>query len=276
MKPLRKRNRSISQNQRGWKLLSAAVMAQALLFAGCGAATPPAPAPVVPGPAPVIPPPAFDCLPITVGTPQINFNIAGGTIGQGKVQAGTIPQGNIGGGMTFGAVQILPAAIPPLPAATQLQGRRVIDGTSLSLNIATPAGGAALPNGGVPVGAYPLPYGPQMTGVTPGTSMVPMNFTGNGSILISPAVTQQLLQLYGGAGVQNPYMMGYPGYPGGFMPAPGIAPQPIAPGAAVTPGNVCVSGVAIDMSQTLYTNWLYLGTVYLYVNRSVHGLALDF
>lgn len=184
--------------------------------------------------------------------------------------------------MTFGATQVLPGALPPIPSAIQLQGRREMDGSSISLQVSPPAGGGAVPNGGYPPGMNPNPMGAPYMGMpgqpTLANSMIPINFTGNGSVMISPAVIQQLLQLYGGAPGANPYMIsGYPGYPGGFMPAPGIAPQPLPPGQApVAPGNVCVSGVAIDLNQTLYTNWLYLGSVYLYVNRSVHGLALDF
>jgi hypothetical protein len=215
-----------------------------------------------------VPPPAVGaggygaggCIPIN-STTQIPFTatnmyLGSGQYGDAHVMAGAIPYKQ-----AYGQVILGGAAAPTAPTGYgyggQFMGKRV-DGTTISLNVT--AGGAAVPPtySGYPSNGY-------------GTSG---NVTANGYIQVSPFIQQVLMQSaansggYGNTGFPMPsqYPNQYPNqYPAGY------------PGG-VAGGQACVSNIAIDLQHGTgsYANWLYLGSIYFFVNGTQHGLALDF
>lgn len=186
------------------------------------------------------------CIPITAQIPfrgtgiQFDFaNIVGGRI---PIVPGAYSQyaGQTKGQMAVGGA--------PVGGPYQRSG---VDGTiSMAINQSGQAGqpaGAFPPTNGYPTGTY-------------GAASV------TGFVQIS-SMTQN--------DIRNQVQMGnIPiGTGTNYNPStPGTFPQPGAPGTYA--GNICVSGIAVDLGH--HYNTIYGGHVYLYLNNTTHGYALYF
>ncbi len=240
------------------KLAAILTIATLAFMTGCGSSSQPAPPPPGAAPGPAQPGGAYgsgSCVPLNT-TSVIGFTANSmyfGTYGAAQVKAGIIPFQQPYGQVILTGPGFQPAPVNPGYGSAIYTGNRV-DGTTITLNVT--AGAPQIPG---------QPYG--QVG----------NVNATGFVQISPLVQQVLFQIAGGGTYATPgsyfsYPGQYPGYPPQYPQ--GYPPGTYPPGGS--PGQVCLSGLAIDMQHTLYSNQLYLGTLYFYLNGTPHGLALDF
>ena len=247
------------------------------LLTGCGS-SPAAPAP---------PPPAAPagvggivggCVPIntttTLGFNAMNMYMGSQQTGDMRVLGGIIPPGDslASGGTPYGTMTVTPGNIAPPPvnpgfggSLGTFQGQRV-DGTSISMTVTSSTPQAVPPPGGYP-GGYP-------GGIYPNAYPASGQVNATGYIQVSQFIQSLLIQTAIGSsyGFGNPILNNQPGqYPTG---TPYQANQ-----------QICVSNIALSLQRTLPStvpaNWLYLGTIYFYINGGQlqggqHGLALNF
>ncbi|MGK5082144.1 hypothetical protein WDW37_02480 [Bdellovibrionota bacterium FG-1] len=236
---------------------TALVVSSLALLTGCGKSPDnTAPPSAVPAPiAPALPAPlaaATGCVPLNATT-MIPFTITGMYFDQARVKAGAIPYQQ-----AFGTVLVGGAAPVAATPGSQFRGQRV-DGTSITMDLQST--GAAVPGAAPPIPGYS--YNPMGTGMGMGVG----NVNASGMIQLSTQIQQMLIQI--AAGSTGMPMTGFP-MPGQIPGYPQAYPQ------AAPTGQTCVSGLALDLQHTISSQWLYLGSIYFFVNGQQHGLALDF
>lgn len=189
--------------------------------------------------------PAANCIPFgsTISFTASAVYVGNAANGDQRVIAGDIPAGDalvVSG--SYGAVSLTGGtASSPGSQVVKLAGQRV-DGTILEVDVHAPAS--------------------VINGTNSGTA-APTRFDSSGTIQLSPFIQQMLIQK-----AKNPQS----GYGLGYGTAPEITLS------AESSQLACVSKIAISMQRTLssYSNTLYLGTVYFYLNGTQNRLSLDF
>lgn len=244
------------------KIAAVLVISSLALLTGCGKSADSGAAGVVPGLGAGNPYGVGGCVPISSST-QIPFTATNMYFGNSQMGDMRVMAGNIPYKQAFGQVMIggglAPVTTPygGYGGSGQFRGQRV-DGTTISLSLTSGGTTGAYPG-------YPPSGGYGATG----------NVSATGTIQVSPFIQSVLMQAaasasgYGGnLGFPTPsqYPTQYPGqYPGQAYPGQtGIA------------GQNCISSLAIDLQHTISSQWLYLGSIYFFVNGTQHGLALDF
>ena len=188
------------------------------------------------------------CAPIGVG--QIGFTASNILVDSSYVKGGPIPyEGTIGQILMNAAGGLVNPTYPTGYGAVQMYGQQV-SGTTIQMTLSPTNTG------------YNTGYTPTYPNYTSTTGTIG-NANGTGTLNLSPTTQSQLMSV-ANQGLtttypyQNPYQTPYQ--------------QPVP-----TATTACVSQMAIKLHHTVYAPYtLYMGSVYLYVNNTQRGLAIDF
>jgi hypothetical protein len=240
----------------------------AATMAGCGASSPP---PAIAGAIPGATTAAGvgTCVPVNN---IINYTLTGAYFDAQNIVGG--PLGNYSSapvGTSMVSSGGVTGQLTPPPAVQSVGGlagpytRTNAEGDTITMSL-TPGTTtvATTPYAGYPNNTYPVPSG-YGYGVSAGTAQSSVNATGQ--LLIGAYDQGQIL-------LQMSTVLGYGGYNNGYNPFSTTG----VPGTTTTSPygttGICVSGIGINAGH--YQSTLYGGWVYLYMNNTSHGYALQF